>query len=233
MIVKNGFRSIAPQTASARRPPGRRTRRVSASAAGRVGHQHVAEPAQDTVDRVVVELDPLGVDHPVLDVARRPARRRGGGRRRASPARSRSRSAGRARRRSSAASKPVSPTPAASSSTVSPAARRELAQHPLPDRRRQPLDLGPAPLPARRDRLGDLVDRAPLLLDRLGAHPVLLRFGSTSCRAGRTLRATRAAGQSGVLPMRPARAPSRTGSPPRASRRRSCGRRSGCAGPRS
>ena len=34
----------------------------------RMRHQHVAPAAQDAVDRIVGELDPLGVQHPVLDV---------------------------------------------------------------------------------------------------------------------------------------------------------------------
>jgi hypothetical protein len=67
MIAKNGFRSSAPQTASASRPPGRRTAGLGESR-HRVGHQHVPEPAEDSVDRVVVELNPLGVEDPVVDV---------------------------------------------------------------------------------------------------------------------------------------------------------------------
>src|SRR5918996_5796770 len=69
----HGLCSIAPQTASATRPPGRSSRRVSAKAAAGFGismvrHQHVAEPAEHAVYRIVVELDALGVDHPVVDV---------------------------------------------------------------------------------------------------------------------------------------------------------------------
>ena len=33
-----------------------------------IWHQHVAEPAEHAVDRIVVERDVLGVDHPVVDV---------------------------------------------------------------------------------------------------------------------------------------------------------------------
>jgi hypothetical protein len=33
-----------------------------------VWHQHVAEPAEHAVDRIVVERDALGIDHPVVDV---------------------------------------------------------------------------------------------------------------------------------------------------------------------
>jgi hypothetical protein len=42
-----------------------------------IDHEHVPEPAQHAVDRVVGQLDPLGVDDAVVDVrdprARRPA----------------------------------------------------------------------------------------------------------------------------------------------------------------
>src|SRR5207253_10470528 len=34
----------------------------------RSGHQHVAPPAQDGVDRVLREVDPLRIEDPVLDV---------------------------------------------------------------------------------------------------------------------------------------------------------------------
>jgi hypothetical protein len=67
MIAKNGFRSSAPDRQC--QPTAR-----SQDAAGlgeschRVGQQHVPEPAEDSVDRVVVELNPLGVEDPVVDV---------------------------------------------------------------------------------------------------------------------------------------------------------------------
>ena len=44
-----------PRPRSRARPPSRSTRRVSAQRRRGIGHQHVAEPAQDAVDGVVVE----------------------------------------------------------------------------------------------------------------------------------------------------------------------------------
>ena len=84
-----------------------------------IAHQHVPQPAQDAVDRVVVELDPFRVEDLIADV--------GYSQLRAPPAggvQHRGRESLVITRPSSptrpAASKPVSPVPAASSSTVSP-----------------------------------------------------------------------------------------------------------------
>ena len=64
-----GCCSIASHTASATRPPGRSTRRVSRSAAERIGHQHVAPAAEHRVDARHRQVDPFGVQHLELDVA--------------------------------------------------------------------------------------------------------------------------------------------------------------------
>ena len=65
----HGLCSIESHTASATRPPGRSTRRVSTSAASGIGHQHVAPAAQHRVDACHRQVDPFGIEHLELDVA--------------------------------------------------------------------------------------------------------------------------------------------------------------------
>ena len=161
---------------------------------GRVDHEHVAEPAQHAVDRVGVELDPLGVHHAVLDVAQ-PALR-------ATPAR------GLDHRRREVGGEEAAPLadrvgrveaglPDAGGELEHRVARPrgELAHHPLAHGSRGFLDLGAAALPGRRDRLRDLVELPSGAVRRLGGHPVLL-----GGRAVEDATAGPAAGESGVLP---------------------------------
>ena len=114
------------------------------------GHQHEPELAEHPVDGVVVELDSLGVGRPVVDILY--AELGSASARASSIAGERSVVISRPLAPTIvAASNPVSPIPAASSSSVSPSFALKLAQHPLPDRRRDLLDVGTATLPGRRD----------------------------------------------------------------------------------
>ena len=84
MRVKNGFRSSAPHTARLAAAGAQHPARLG-EGRGRLAHQHVAEAAEHGVDRVVGELDPLGIDQAVVDVLDAPlrsARLRGGEHRR-------------------------------------------------------------------------------------------------------------------------------------------------------
>ena len=129
---------------------------------GGVGHQHVPEPAEHSVDRVGVELDALGVHHPVLHVldlelgaaaAGHIDHRRGEvGRDQPAPlAGDRSRfEAGVASSGRKLEHRVAGP-------------RRELLEHPLPHRGDGLLDARSPALPTRGDRLSDLVDRAAVV----------------------------------------------------------------------
>ncbi len=204
-----------------------------------IWHQHVAEPAEHTVDRVVVERDVLGVDHSVVDVPEAELGTAAAG-------------GVEHRRREVAGDQSAAPTDDLGrlEAGVADPGRKledrisllwiELAQHPLADRRRNLLDLGPPLLPGRRDLVGDLdvdlVIPLALVFDRLVGHPVLPARPTAQRIAERpetNPKAGRAAAQSGVLPMRRGRAPSRTGSPRHGSTRRSCRTRSGRGGRRS
>ena len=67
-IETHGLRSGAPHTESARAPAGAQYPARCGKRRGGVGHEHVGALAEHAVDRACVELDPLGVDHPVVDV---------------------------------------------------------------------------------------------------------------------------------------------------------------------
>ena len=215
-MAKNGLRSAAPQTAAPGRPPGRSTRRVSANAApGRpstcnrsgTARRRPSRPRARSARRRITGTrrspSPLGpaaagrLDHRRREVGRdEPA---------CSPT-------------IAAASRPVSPTPAASSSTVSPAAVQLRIIHPRTGVGL--LDVGAPALPTRGDRLRDLVDYSRRCFS-IASMVIRSSFAAPArrCRApGRRYDAAPAA-QSGVLPMRRARAPSRTASRPRGSRR--------------
>ena len=64
----HGLASGTSQTAMTSLPPGRRTRRASRSACSGSTHEHVAEAAEDAVDRGELRVDPLEVDRLELDV---------------------------------------------------------------------------------------------------------------------------------------------------------------------
>ena len=121
----------------------------------RIQHQHVAEPAEHTVDRLVVERDALGVDHLIVDIAEAQhctATARGV----------------KHRRREVAGDQVAAPTDDVGrleASVANPCRKLEervsllwieFAQHPLADRRRERLDLGAPLLPRGRDPLGDV-----------------------------------------------------------------------------
>ena len=158
----------------------------------RIWHQHVAEPAEHAVDRIVVEVDALGVDHPVVDVAETElgAAAAGGVEH---------------RRREVACDQAAALTDDRGrlEAGVAHPCRKleervslvwiELPKHPFADRRRVLLDLGAPLLPGGCDLLGDveveLVVPLALLFDRLVGHPVLLAW-PTAQRAPSALRRT-------------------------------------------
>ena len=160
-----------------------------------VGHQHVPEPAEHAVDRVATELDALGVHHPVVHIPEPELgaaaagylhHRRGevGRDQPAALAGHRGRfEAGVARAGRELEHRVAGP-------------RCELLEHPLAHRGRDLLDAGSPALPARGDRLRDLVDLPALLLDRLRGHLVLLR----QVRLGTNVKTCRAL--CGALPER-------------------------------
>ena len=116
----HGFCSRGPQTATATRPPGRRTRADLARRARRVGHEHQPLAAEDDVVRLVRLVDLLEVELARAHV--REAERLGAGRARSPSSRAR-RPRARPRRpapTSGAAAIPTPPAPHASSSTRSP-----------------------------------------------------------------------------------------------------------------
>ena len=202
---------------------------------GGIGHQHVAEPAKHAVDGVGAELDSLGVDHAILgvgDAAFGPAATRGLEHRRREVARDQVATLADDRRGVEAGIT----DPGGELEHGVALAGPQLVQHPFPDRRRGLLDLGPAALPGRAQspppsrrwspRTASIVSLVIACLLRL------LAVGP-GMPVWEDARSESAAAQSGVLPMRPVRAPSRTASLRHASRHPSCGTRSGCGDRRS
>jgi hypothetical protein len=136
----------------------------------RVGHEHVATPAEDAVDRVVLELDALGVHDAVLDVrqaellaaaARDIDHRRAEVRADDSPALA----DGRGGR--------VAGVPEARRELEDRVARahRKLADHPLANGERGRLDRRAPLLPSGRHRLPGLVRLPAVLL--AGHQPIV------------------------------------------------------------
>jgi hypothetical protein len=121
------------------------------------------------VDGVVVELDSLGVDHAILDVAdaafgaaaARSVEHRG-------REVARDQMAAMADHRAGIESRFTEPCGELEHRVAVPGP--QLAHHPFADRRRDLLDLGAASLPGRRDRLCDLVHRASVVRNRPAVH---------------------------------------------------------------
>ena len=176
--VIHGLRSRSAQTENAKRPPGRSDAAHLAQRRRRVAPEDVAEAGEHAVDARVREVEPLGVEHAVLDVRQAELGARRGAPPRPCSASGRSRSAGRAAPSRGAARKPVSPVPAASSRIVCPGCGSSRStSHSLTGRVDAQSSV-PAAVPARRHLL-------PAVAAGVAARRLRARAAAASSAAGR------------------------------------------------
>ena len=164
----------------------------------------------------VCEVDPLELELPELDVVDPQLRALARVRPRASPRPRRCRSACRPGWISSAARKPVSPGPAASSSTRWPGCSARCVDHPRRDRHAQLADAVGAPAPTGRRALPPLAASRPArssgIARRLTGATLRLAAARRSRRTRPRSGRSSAAGRSPAAPRRPAGAAARSAS---------------------